>query len=111
MTHSVESESKPLPITGGGRHRPFWKLTDDKLLRHGIRRERQERRRNLNRKAFKGIIGAVTQETPPYPPLTLSEKPRQPGQPVGRSGAQKRRARATLKQPQANPQREAERST
>lgn len=86
------------PISGGGRHRPFWKLTEDPMLRHSIKTTRRERRASVNRKAMKGIVGAITRATPLYPPLQLAGKQREPGQPIGRSGNQKRRQR------RANPQ-------
>lgn len=89
----TEDGKKPLPISGGGRHRPFWKLTDDPLLRHGIRRERQQLRANKNKPMMKGIVGSIATEKIPYPPLRGPEKERRPGQPRGLSGAEKRRKR------------------
>lgn len=92
-SYTEEGTKKALPISGGGRHRPFYKLTDDVMLRHSIRRERQEQRRRKRKPAMKGIVGATMTEQIPYPPLQLPDKQREPGQPTGLSGSQKRRAR------------------
>lgn len=83
----------PAPLIAGGRHRPYWKLTDDVMLRHTIKTERRNRRRQLRKGATKGICGGHTTEKVPYPSDYNREQAELRRRRPGLSGAAKRRKR------------------
>jgi outer membrane protein TolC len=84
---------KPGMMEAGGRHRPWWKLTDDPMLQHAIKTQRRDRRAKVRRFATKGIAGGHTTEKLPYPSGYHQRRALEAQQRPGISGSAKRRRR------------------